>query len=241
MTTHPLWRPFTPGANAARQAERVASRQTAPGAVQAHDEGWREQFEEISRVLTESIGDLALSIHHVGSTSVPGLAAKPVIDVDLTVPDVEDEHRYLPRLEAAGFRLIFRDVMSGDPHRQLTFARPNTNLHVWSPSAIEPQRHTVFTDWLKKNPTDRHRYNAAKAAASTADGTARYNDLKAAAVYDIYERAFIADPRHDHDPHPRPGRVAGAASGTSVPRTETDYGRLFRGDAAHLREYPTGS
>ncbi|MDQ0644457.1 GrpB family protein [Microbacterium murale] len=203
MTTHPLWRPFNPGANAARQGERVASRQTTPGAVRAHDESWRERFEEINRVLTESIGDLALSIRHVGSTAVPGLAAKPVIDVDLTVRDVELEHSYMPQLEAAGFRLIFRDVMSGDPHRQLTFAIPNTNLHVWSPGAIEPQRHLVFTDWLRTNSRDRERYNAAKAAASTADGTARYNDLKAAVVYDIYERAFIADPSHDHDPHPR--------------------------------------
>ncbi len=109
----------------------------------------------------------------------------------------------MPRLEAAGFRLIFRDVMSGDPHRQLTFARPNTNLHVWSPGAIEPQRHVVFADWLRTNLTDRLRYNAAKAAASAGDGSARYNDLKAAAVYDIYERAFTADAQHAHDPHPR--------------------------------------
>ncbi len=154
-------------------------------------------------MLAESIGDLAVSVRHVGSTSVPGLAAKPVIDVDLTVPDVEDEPAYLPRLEAAGFLLIFRDVMSGDPHRQLTFASPNTNLHVWSPGAIEPQRHVVFADWLRTSASGRQRYNAAKAAASTADGTARYNDLKAATVYDIYEQAFIADRRHDHDPHPR--------------------------------------
>ncbi|WP_091230200.1 GrpB family protein [Microbacterium sp. 3J1] len=203
MHTHPLWRPFNPGANAARQGERVATRQTAPGAVQAHDEDWGEQFEGIRRVLMETIGDLALSISHVGSTSVPGLAAKPVIDVDVIVRDVEDEHSYMPRLEAAGFRLIFRDVMSGDPHRQLTFARPNTNLHVWSPGAIEPQRHVVFADWLRTNLTDRLRYNAAKAAASAGDGSARYNDLKAAAVYDIYERAFTADAQHAHDPHPR--------------------------------------
>ena len=203
MATHPLWQPFNPGANAARQGERVAFRQTVPGVVQAHDESWREQFEGVGRVLMDSIGDLALSICHVGSTSVPGTFAKPVIDVDLTVPDVEDEHSYLPLLEAAGFRLIFRDIMSGDPHRQLTFASPNTNLHVWSPGAIEPQRHVVFANWLRTSASDRERYNAAKAAASAAHVAARYNDLKAAAVYDIYEHAFLADEGHDHDPHPR--------------------------------------
>ena len=52
----------------------------------------------MSRVLTESMGSLALSICHVGSTSVPGLIAKPAIDVDLIVPNVEDEYSYLPRL-----------------------------------------------------------------------------------------------------------------------------------------------
>lgn len=203
MRTHPLWRPFNPVANAERQGERVATRQTQPGAVQAYDAGWHDQFETIRSAISQAIGEQALSIRHVGSTSVPGLAGKPVIDVDLTVPDVEDEHGYLAPLESAGFRLIFRDVMSGDPHRQLTFASPNANLHVWSPGAVEPQRHAIFADWLRRSVSDQARYNAAKTAASTAGGTARYNDLKAAAVYDIYERAFIADPRHDHDPHPR--------------------------------------
>ncbi|WP_158253938.1 GrpB family protein [Cryobacterium sp. N22] len=219
MTTHPLWRPFNPLANAARQGERVAFRQTEPGAVQEHDSSWESQFAEVERVVTEGIGELALSVRHVGSTSIPGVAAKPIIDVDLTVPDVEDELSYLPRLEAVGFRLIFRDVMGGDPHRQLTLAGPNTNLHVWSPGAVEPQRHAVFTDWLITSRRDRRRYNAAKAAASEAVGAARYNDLKAAAVYDIYEEAFIADPHHHHDPQPRPKSTERAMSDCPSPHS----------------------
>lgn len=154
-------------------------------------------------MLLLAVGPLALSVVHVGSTSVPGLIAKPVLDVDLTVADVESEHSYLPQLERAGFRLIFRDSMGGDPHRQLTFAEPNTNLHLWNPDAIEPQRHVLFANWLRVDESDRARYNAAKTAASTAGGTARYNDLKAAVVYDIYEHAFSSDPRHRHDPQPR--------------------------------------
>ena len=204
VTTHPLWRPFRSDANAARQGERVATRQTVPGPLHTHDREWRKQFERIRRVLLLAVGPLALSVRHIGSTAVPGLMAKPVLDVDLTVENVEAEDSYLPQLQRAGFRLIFRDSMGGDPHRQLTFAEPNTNLHVWNPDAIEPQRHVLFADWLRVDESDRARYNAAKIAASTAGGTTRYNDLKAAVVYDIYENAFTADPRHRHDPQPRP-------------------------------------
>ncbi|WP_277871098.1 GrpB family protein [Agromyces albus] len=203
MTTHPLWRPFAPWANAARQRQRIAFRQTDPGVIQEHTTAWLDDFRMVRRVVTDAIDDQVLAIRHVGSTSVPGLVAKPVIDVDLTVPDVEEEPAYLPRLEAAGFRLIFRDEMAGDPHRHLTFAIPNTNLHVWNRGAVEPQRHALFTEWLRVNAPDRQRYNDAKTAATDAAGSVRYNDLKAAAVYDIYERAFIADPRHHHDPQPR--------------------------------------
>ncbi len=124
---------------------------------------------------------------------VHGLIAKPVLDVDLTVPDVENEPAYVPRLEAVGFRLIFRDEIGGDAHRQLTFEIPNTNLHVWSPAAVEPQRHELFTRWLGANETDRERYATAKRAAVSADGLSSYNDLKSAVVYDIHERALLAD------------------------------------------------
>lgn len=148
------------------------------------------------------MADQLVTISHVGSTAVPALIAKPVIDGDLTVPDVDEEVAYIPRLEAVGFRLIFRDDLGGDAHRQLTFAVPNANLHVWGATAVEPQRHLIFTRWLKDDPVDRERYAAAKLDAAGADGTRRYNDHKSAVVYDIYERAFSADLGHDHDPQP---------------------------------------
>jgi GrpB-like predicted nucleotidyltransferase (UPF0157 family) len=148
---------------------------------------------------------------------VRGLAAKPVIDIDLTVPDVADEDGYLPQLELAGFTLIFRDGLGGDPHRQLAFAAPNANLHVRSPGAIEPQRHLLFRRWLSDHPDDRDLYAAAKLAAAGSGQGRRYNDLKSAVVYDLYDlydRAFLADPAYDHDPRPResPELMEGTAS-----------------------------
>lgn len=220
MTTHPLWLPFAPGANAARQGQRIAVRQTAPGAVRPHDRAWRDDYRRVRDIVVTALEEQTLAIRHIGSTSIAGADAKPVIDVDLTVADAEDEPRYLPRLESAGFRLLFRDRMAGDPHRHLTLAIPNTNLHVWSPGALEPRRHALFVDRLRSHAEERRVYNAAKAAAVGAAASGRYNDLKAAVVYDIYERAFIADPDHRHDPQPRqqndaarPTRMVGRAAG----------------------------
>jgi GrpB-like predicted nucleotidyltransferase (UPF0157 family) len=155
------------------------------------------------RIVRAAISDQVLRIRHAGSTAVPGLIAKPILDIDLTVPVVEDEHAYVPRLEAVGFCLIFRDDIAGNAHRQLAFALPNTNLHVWSPGAVEPQRHELFIQWLRTHDGDRGLYAAAKRAAAASGDMSRYNELKSAVIYDIYERVFLADPQHRHDPQPR--------------------------------------
>lgn len=202
VRTHPLWLPFAPGANLARQGARVAHRQTEPGALQRPRGGVDQAFETVAARIRDALGSRALLVRHVGSTAVPGLLAKPVIDIDLTISAVEEEDAYLPDLERYGFRLIFRDEMAGSPHRHLTLATPNTNLHVWEPGAVEPARHALFVEWLRAHPEDAARYSAAKLDAAASPG--RYNDAKAAAVYDIYERAFANDPAHAHDPHPRP-------------------------------------
>ena len=123
-----------------------------------------------------------------------------MIDVDLTVVDVEAEDDYLSDLEAVGWRLLFRDDVAGGPHRQLSLAAPNANLHVWSPGALEPRRHRLFVSWLRSHPDDRDRYAAVKMSR---DGPTSYNDHKSGLVYDIYERIFLADPEHQHDPQPR--------------------------------------
>lgn len=202
MVTHPLWRPYQPHANADRQTQRLARRQTPPGNLQPHDDAWQSSYEDIAKMIMSAVPDQVVKINHVGSTAVPDLIAKPVIDIDLTVPDAVDEAAYLPRLEDLGFRLIFRDDLAGDSHRQLTYASPNANLHVWSPGAVEPQRHALFVQWLRAHSGDRDRYAEAKRRAVRSGETLRYNDVKASVVYDIYELIFAADPAHDHDPQP---------------------------------------
>jgi GrpB-like predicted nucleotidyltransferase (UPF0157 family) len=203
---HPLWRPFDPAATLARRQYRVARRQVDVAGVVPSDAGWAADFERMRDLLVATLGVLAVQISHVGSTAVSGLPAKPIIDIDLTVPDSTAEADYLPALEAAGFRLIAREP-GWEEHRCLTYARPNTNLHVFSPGAIEPQRHLIFRDRMRRVAADRDAYGAQKlglAAAGFAP-SGDYNGAKAAMVYDIYESAFAADPRFRHSPRPRPG------------------------------------
>lgn len=202
VTLHPLFRPFAAGSNARRQSQRVAQRQRDPGALQLLDHSWAAEYEKVRRAIEASLPGSVRRLTHVGSTAIPGIIGKPVVDIDLLVDDVTDEATYVPQLETAGFRLIFRDDLAGAPHRQLTFAEPNTNLHAWNVDAIEPQRHELFTRWLASHPDERLLYSDTKAVAA-ADPSQRYNDGKAAVVYDIYERAFAADRERDHTPQPR--------------------------------------
>lgn len=203
MAVHPLWRPFMQGSNAIRQSQRLAHRQVEPGDLRLYEPSWADDYEAVRRMIARALPTEVLCMTHVGSTAIPDTVAKPVIDIDLVVHDVTDEPMYVPQLQCIGFRLIFRDDLAGDPHRQLTLAKPNTNLHVWNPDAIEPRRHNLFIQWLTTHEEDRHAYSAVKRAAAQ-DPTRNYNDAKAATVYDIYERAFTADPAHEHTPQPRP-------------------------------------
>jgi GrpB-like predicted nucleotidyltransferase (UPF0157 family) len=137
-----------------------------------------------------------LQLEHVGSTSVPGLAAKPVIDIDLTVADPGREQDYVPELETIGFRLVIREP-GWYGHRALRADEPRCNLHVFGFDSPEPVRHRIFRDWLRGNPDERDRYAAAKReAASEANSggehVMQYNARKQQVIREIYHRAFVA-------------------------------------------------
>jgi GrpB-like predicted nucleotidyltransferase (UPF0157 family) len=206
MPTHPLWRAYDPAATLARRHNRVAGRQVNVAGVVAANPAWPVEFETIRMLLHTTLAQRALRISHVGSTAVPGLPAKPIIDVDLTVADSTDENDYLPALEPAGFRLIAREP-GWEEHRFLTFARPNANVHVFSPGATEPERHLLFRDWLAEHGSERRAYGSLMLALAGAgvDASGDYNGNKAAFVYDVYERIFAHDPRFEHTPRPRSG------------------------------------
>ena len=207
MPTHPLWRRFELADldEVAKARVGVGWWQPQPVEVVPYDPEWPARYDEVARLIRGALGDRVIALSHVGSTSVPGLAAKPFIDVDLTVADSSDEAMYLPTLEAVGFALRLREP-DWEEHRLLRHQHPPTILHIFSPWAREPRRHLLFRDWLRSHAEGRELYEAHKLQLGLRGFTDAmdYNNHKAAVVYDLYEKAFADDPDHEHDPRPRP-------------------------------------
>jgi GrpB-like predicted nucleotidyltransferase (UPF0157 family) len=184
--------PPPPGATA-----WVASAPRAIGVeVTDPDPGWPQRYLDLAGRIREALGWRVLQLEHVGSTSVPGLTAKPIIDIDLTVADPGREQDYLPALEKAGFRLVIREPWWYG-HRVLRADEPRCNLHVFGFDSPELVKHRIFRDWLRGNPGERDRYAAAKRQAATeanerGEHEMQYNARKQQVIREIYHRAFVA-------------------------------------------------
>lgn len=122
---------------------------------------WPVMYEELASNIRATLGNTLIDIAHVGSTSVPGLAAKPIIDIDLSVPDSARETEYVPALETLGYQLRIREPQWHE-HRCLKRSNPHVNLHVFSPNAEPALRNLVFRDWLRAHPQDRALYAETK-------------------------------------------------------------------------------
>jgi GrpB-like predicted nucleotidyltransferase (UPF0157 family) len=160
--------------------------------VDYHDE-WPRLFQREADRIRGALGPKALRIEHVGSTSVPGLAAKPIIDIDLVVADSSDESAYVPELEAAGYVLRIREPEWFE-HRLFKGPDTNVNLHTFSADCEEVDRMLAFRDWLRTHDEDRELYLNAKRdlAAREWKFVQNYADAKSAVVTQILERALSA-------------------------------------------------
>ncbi|NPD05360.1 GrpB family protein [Nocardioides sp. zg-1308] len=171
--------------------------------IEEPDPTWPERYAEIEQQITTALGERLLAIQHIGSTSVPGLPAKPIIDVDVAVADPADEAAYVPALESLGL-VHWLTEPSWHQHRLLKLlGEPRVHVHVFGPDCPEIVRHRMFRDWLTDHPEDRERYAATKRAALAqvdapdADHGAlgfgmRYNAVKEPVVREIYDRMFRA-------------------------------------------------
>lgn len=178
--------------------ERIAFRKVQHTiAIDEPDPSWPHHFDLAKTRIETALGDTAVSINHVGSTSVPGLPAKRVIDIDLTVQDVNDEASYVQALENAGFHFLVREPHWHGHRFFCDYGHVPTNLHVWGPDCPEAARHKIFTDWLRNNEEDRKLYAKVKREASEAsiaggEGVMEYNKRKENVIREILQRAFKA-------------------------------------------------
>ena len=182
------------------QVERVANRTypAPPIVVVDYDLTWPQRYEEHRARIASALGDQLLGIDHVGSTSVPGCPAKPIIDIDLVVRDILDETSYIPLLERAGYIFLFRE-RHWRQHRYMVSDSPDVfpvQIHIWGKGdQVEIVRHRIMADWLKTHPDDLELYaeTKRKAAAESAERGEKmmeYNERKKGVIRAILGRAF---------------------------------------------------
>ncbi len=158
-----------------------------------YDEIWPLVYQRVATRLQQRLGERAVLVEHIGSTSVPGLAAKPIVDVVLGVGDPDDEAAYLRDLEAMGFELSVRE----DGHRCLRGHESGTpvNLHCYRPDAEAVRKYLVFRDHLRAHPADRDRYADAKRALAGREWPDMnyYAEAKSPIISEILSRAAGSD------------------------------------------------
>ncbi len=155
-----------------------------------YDPEWPDRFSSEAERVRTALGARALQIEHAGSTSVPGLAAKPVIDVVLAVKDSSDENAYLPELEGAGYMLRIREPEWYE-HRMLKEPDNHINLHVFTSGCPEIERMLLFRDWLRENAADRELYAHTKLRLAKREWkhVQNYADATSHVIEEILQRA----------------------------------------------------
>ncbi|HKW60337.1 MAG TPA: GrpB family protein [Candidatus Dormibacteraeota bacterium] len=167
-----------------------SGREPEPISLVPYDPAWPALFERWRHKLLAALPGAPRSVEHVGSTAVPGLAAKPVIDIQVGVEDLEDESSYAPAIEALGVQLRSRD-------REHRYFRPfaglarEVHVHVCQAGGEWERRHLVFRDYLRADADARRRYAEAKEAAVSrwSDDRIAYTHAKGAAIRELTAEA----------------------------------------------------
>jgi GrpB-like predicted nucleotidyltransferase (UPF0157 family) len=177
-----IWAGFTVTAGSERPGVSLV--------VADYDPTWPRMYELWHARIDDALGTAALNIEHVGSTSVPGLPAKPIVDIQVSVADLADEPRYVAQLESAGVQLRSRDEL----HRYFRPPRDqprDVHVHVCTAGGEWEHDHLLFRDYLRSHPDARQRYAEAKRANSRiwADDSWAYTEAKTGVILDIMAEA----------------------------------------------------
>jgi GrpB-like predicted nucleotidyltransferase (UPF0157 family) len=166
-----------------------------PIEVVPYDPAWPARFERVRAMLAPALGEVAVAIEHVGSTSVPGLAAKPIIDIDVVVASSDDVPEAIARLGTLGYRHLGDLGIAGREAFRRPDGLPSHNLYV-CPAGIESLRnHLTVRDHLRSHPESREAYGALKLRLATeVDSIDDYVERKSAFLLGILEaEGFDAD------------------------------------------------
>ena len=165
-------------------------RHDGPVRLAEPDPAWAAQFTREEERIRAALGPRAVQVEHVGSTSVPGLAAKPVIDIVLTVRDSADEAAYVPDLAAAGYVLVVREP-AWHEHRFLRDPNADVQIHVFPVGSPEVERMLAFRDRLRDRPEERDLYERTKRELAVRRWAyvQDYADAKSDVVEEIISRA----------------------------------------------------
>ncbi len=161
-----------------------------PIQIADYDLEWPRLFEREAKRIRAALGDQVLLLEHVGSTSVPELAAKPRIDILLVVADASAESLYIPALETTAYVLYIREP-DWYEHRLLKGPDTDINLHVFSQGCPQINRMLLFRDWLRNNPNDRQLYERTKQELARKNWkyVQNYADAKTGVIEEILVRA----------------------------------------------------
>ena len=140
------------------EVELIGGPEKRPIVIEPYRPTWPATFQEHRVRIEDALDSVALRVDHIGSTAVPGLAAKPIIDIHVSVPDVEHEPSYLEPLVAAGYRLRVREP----GHRMFRTADLDVHIHVCDAGSDWERRHLLLRDWLRESADDREAYAALK-------------------------------------------------------------------------------
>ena len=167
--------------------------------VADYEPAWPERFRQEAARIRAALGEAALAIEHIGSTSVPGLAAKPVVDILLVVEDSSDEATYVPALEGAGYVLRVRE-RDFHEHRMLRTVAKDVHVHVYSPGSPEIERHLLLRDHLRENGEDRELYARTKRDLASREWTSmeHYAEAKTEVIEGIVARAAAGRPSQEN-------------------------------------------
>ncbi|GAC1645553.1 MAG: hypothetical protein NVS4B8_17110 [Herpetosiphon sp.] len=154
-----------------------------------YDPAWPLHFARESERIRAALGPRALRVEHIGSTSVPGLIAKPIVDILLVVADSSDEPSYVPALEAAGYTLRIREP-AWHEHRLFKGPTIDLNLHVFSLGSAQIDRHLIFRDRLRTNEAERTLYAETKRRLASQNWAyvQNYADAKSEVIETIIAR-----------------------------------------------------